>query len=502
MSKVILVGGPTQIPYVSKRLEAELKIPTDSSVDPLTIVARGACIFAMGQKAADYETLRNRVLPSGTHALNLHYEALTAEAEQVVTGIVEGLDAGQHYLKIQSDSGAYSGPKVTLKNGKFFTSVTLEPHQSNLFWIYVFDLEDNPVAVDPDSFTVTHGLSIAGAPLPHSIGVAVSKKGIQDRLGSSDVFERLIEKGAVLPAKKTEKYKTVRALKKMQSDNPLWIRVGEGESDIPDRNAFVCELGIKGSDLPHDLPEGTDVELTIEINEIRELSVIAYIPSIDLTLNARSTFIDEFVKIDEVENELDTQLERARSMSSNYSDDQMEEIVTAVNSASTSLQNARIDEDEKRKAVKQVRDLKQILDEAQQATEMPQLTKEFNQGIIGVTEIVAEIPDADDRNKQSLQLAEIKVEGEKAIRANDKTLLMGVNERLRELGGRALFSQPATWVHHFRTLINEGNFGSSREATYFIEQGQQAIEKNDIEALKRSCRGIKRSPPDGKAAGS
>jgi hypothetical protein len=134
--------------------------------------------------------------------------------------------------------------------------VTLEPNKSNLFWIYVFDAKDNPIAADPDSFTVTHGLSIAGAHLPHFIGVAVSKKGVQDKLGSTDVFERLIEKGAVLPAKKTERYKTVRALKKLQNDNPLWIRVGEGESDIPDRNAFVCELGIKGSDLPRDPPEG------------------------------------------------------------------------------------------------------------------------------------------------------------------------------------------------------------------------------------------------------
>ncbi len=490
VSKIILVGGPTQIPYIRRRLEADLSIPTDSSVDPLTVVARGACIFAMGQKVPADETSRNRALPAGAHALSLNYEALTAETEQTVTGIVEGLEGSQHYLKIQSDSGTYSGPKVPLKNGKFFTSVTLEPNKSNLLCIYVFDTKDNPVSVDPDSFTIMHGLSIAGPPLPHSIGVAVSKKRFQDRLGSTDVFERLIEKGAVLPVKKTAKYKTVRALKKAQTDNSLSIRVGEGESDIPDRNAFVCELGIKGIDLPRDLPEGTDVELTVEINEIRELSVTAYIPSIDLALNARSTFIDEFVKIDEVEKDLDTQLERARSMSSNYSDGQMEQIVTALNSVSTSLQNARIDEDEKRKAVKQVRDLKQILDEAQRATEMPQLTKEFNEGISSITEIVAEIPDADNRHKQSLQLVEIKAEGERAIRANDKTLLMGVNERLRDLGGRALFSHPATWVHHFRTLINEGNFSSPREATYFIEQGEQAIEKNDIEALKRSCRGL------------
>jgi len=44
--------------------------------------------------------------------------------------------------------------------------------------------------------------------------------------------------------------------------------------------------------------------LTVEVNEIRELTVTAYVPLIDPTLNARSTFIDEFVNIDEVETRL------------------------------------------------------------------------------------------------------------------------------------------------------------------------------------------------------
>lgn len=491
VSKIILVGGPTQIPYIRQRLETDLGVHVDSTVDPLTVVARGACIFGISQRIPDdAEALKNKTLPAGTHALTLNHETLTAETEQTVTGIVAGLGEGQHYLKIQSDSGTFSSAKINLKHGKFFTSISLEPNKSNLFWIYVFDATDKAIPVDPDSFMITHGLSIAGAPIPHSIGVAVSRKSLQNKFGNTEVFERLIEKGAVLPAKKTETFKTVRGLKKAQNDNPLWIRVGEGESDIPDRNAFVCELGIKGGDLPRDLPEGTDVELTVEINEIRELSVTAYIPLLDLKLNARSTFVDELIKVDEVERELDAQIERARSMSTSYSEAQMGKVVSAVNTASTSVQNAHIDEDEKRKAAKQVRDLKQILDETQQATEMPQLTKEFTDGIENVSELVAGIPDMDDRSSQSLQLAEIKAEGERAIRDNDKTLLMGVNERLRDLGGKALFSHPATWVHHFRTLIYEGSFNSPREAAYFIEQGQQAIEKNDIEALKRSCRGL------------
>jgi hypothetical protein len=137
-----------------------------------------------------------------------------------------------------------------------------------------------------------------------------------------------------------------------------------------------------------------------------------------------------------------------------------------------------------------VRDLKQVLDDAERASELPQLTKEFHEGISSVTQLVAEVPDADDRNRQSAQLAEIKGEGEKAILAQDKTLLMGVNERLRDLSGRALFSQPATWVHHFHVLANEGHSSRPKEAAYFIDQGHRAIENSDIEALKRSCRGL------------
>ena len=48
--KVVLVGGPTQIPYIKDRLNREFTITVDSSVDPLTVVARGAAIFATSQR--------------------------------------------------------------------------------------------------------------------------------------------------------------------------------------------------------------------------------------------------------------------------------------------------------------------------------------------------------------------------------------------------------------------------------------------------------------------
>lgn len=46
----MLVGGPTQIPYVRKALEDEFKIKVDGTFCPLTVVAKGASIFGLSQR--------------------------------------------------------------------------------------------------------------------------------------------------------------------------------------------------------------------------------------------------------------------------------------------------------------------------------------------------------------------------------------------------------------------------------------------------------------------
>ena len=49
VGKIVLVGGPTQLPFIKEALQQRFDIVVDSSSDPLTAVARGACIYAMGQ---------------------------------------------------------------------------------------------------------------------------------------------------------------------------------------------------------------------------------------------------------------------------------------------------------------------------------------------------------------------------------------------------------------------------------------------------------------------
>lgn len=487
VARVILVGGPTQIPYIRERIESDLKITADASVDPLTVVARGACLFGTGKKIPK-ELIENdgQKLKQGTRSITLNYESLTSDTEETVSGVIEDLKdtKDEYYIQIQSDSGFYNGSKIKLKGGKFFDTVAVEPNKPNVYWIYLFDKDGNSVPIDSDSFTITHGLSVSGAPMPHSVKVIIVKKDYVRNI-ASNVCDPVFDKGSILPTKKVLDYKTSRKLKKGE-ENKLDITLVEGESEIPDRNTYLCELGIKGKVLPHDLPEGTPLELTVEMNESREVFVTVYIPLIDLTLEARSTAQDETVEVKSMEYELNIQTDRAQTVSDTCSTEEKNKLNHTISSVSNSLRSAHIDEEEKRKANKQLKDLKMTLDRLEKEKEMPQLLKEFEEGTETTQKIITELGDDKDKVQHEEHLKKMKEEGERAITENDKTLLIRVNEQIKELGSKVYFSNPVMWAYQFRQLTDGSkNFINEKEADYYTEKGRRAIELGDVDELKR-----------------
>lgn len=480
IKKVILVGGTSIIPYIREKLEDELDIKVDSSVDPLTVVAQGACIFAISQKIPKEITEENaKPLKKGVLNINLNYTTLTSDTEESVTGIISGLNEKVEYLvQIQSDSGTFTGPKVKVNKGKFFYTVKLQKNKENLFWIYLFDDKSNPVKISQDSFSITHGLTVSGAPLPHSIKVVVAEQ-------TKNVCEPVFGKGDTLPLKKKLiEYKTSRRLRKGE-DNSLDIEIVEGESAIPDRNSFLCKTGINGKGLPHDLPAGTPIELTVEMNESRELSVTAYIPLIDMSMNARSTLKDEEVSADNMSNELGVQRQRAEAILVNCSEDERRKITGTMQSVAEGINNSKVDEDEKRKANKQLKNLKMLLDEMEEEKKMPQLIKEYNVRVEDLQKVINEYADPKERDEDNKQLDKIKVDGDKAIKDEDKVLLSRINEQLANLRQKAVYSNPNTWIVTFKQIVAADHFINEQEAQYYINKCMQAIEAKNYEELKR-----------------
>lgn len=491
IDKIILVGGPTRIPYLRDRLESELKIQVDSSVDPLTIVAKGACIFGVSQQIPD-EFAKKEVSAKGTKNLKLYFDSLTSDTETTVSGTIEELRDSdkEYYIQIQSQSGTYSGTRVKIKNGKFFDTIRLDENKTNVFWAYLFDGEGNAVPVEPDSFTIIHGLSISGAPIPHSIGVGVVRKDFKTGL-ASESFDKFFSKNNILPLKRTKTYKTLRKLKKGDKENVLPINVYEGESDRYDRNNRICALKISGENIPYDLPESTPIDITLEYDESRQVKVNAYIPSIDLMLDARATLHAEDLNVDQMRLDLESQRARMENAKENCSPEERKNLENSYASVNSSLDRADVDEDEKRKANKHLKDLKVHLDMIERDKEMPQLIREFKEGSVKAEKAIREVGNKEEANQHRDIFLALKAEGEQAIENEDKFLLMRVNEQVNDLQGRIIFSNPAAWVWLFEKVVAENKeFISAKEAEYYINKGRRAIEMNDTEELKRCVRGL------------
>ncbi len=81
----------------------------------------------------------------------------------------------------------------------------------------------------------------------------------------------LIEKNSRLPARITQKAKTI-----VKSQEKITLTVTEGESENPEMVKALCELIIE---LPENIAEGTEVDITYELNEYQLLHIYVDIPS-------------------------------------------------------------------------------------------------------------------------------------------------------------------------------------------------------------------------------
>lgn len=490
VSKIVLVGGPTQIPFIRKRLEEEFDLKVDGSIDPLTIVAKGAAIFGLSQRIPTDILLDGRQAVADEKNVTLHFDSMTSDDDQTVTGIVEELrdEDGDYYIQIQSDSGFYTSSKIKLRNGKFFDTVAIEKGKTNAYWLYLFDDSGNTLPIFPDSFSITHGLTVGGAPIPHDIGVVYANKGFDSDFQLTEVCDPYFEKNSVPPLKKSNSYKTVKRIEKGK-ENHLPIKVYEGDSANPTNNEVLTTLKIDGKNLPYDLPQGTELDISISVDESRTVIVEAYIPSIELTLNARADMRKQNINVADLEKDLAVQKDRLKNLKKNVSEEEYSQLEESIDSLGNNIKNANLDNDDKNKAERDMRELKSSFDLLESSKELPQLTDEFREKIQNAKDILEELEDTTKKQQGLSEIAELEKEGEAAIRNSDKVMLARVIEQADQAGYRFAFQNPLTWVFMLnRIKERRDELINKTDGDYFIEKGDKAVDENDVEELERCVR--------------
>lgn len=485
ISQMILVGGPTQIPYIRTRLKDKFNIHTDYKIDPITVVAQGAAIFAASQLTPDEFTKRDY----SKVFIKLAYNPMTTETDASVGGRIfpssanEKLPEGMR-VQITSKSGDWESGMVETKNNAFFTTVSLHEHKANIFKLALFDKSGNNIPADPDSFTITQGISVAEPPLIRSIGV---------ELENGD-FSKHLNKGESLPARsKPITYYTTRTVRPGEHEDIINIHVWEGEGEIADRNRYLGTLKIVGGDIKRTIPENSEVEIILSVDQSRMVSAEAFCPLLDQKFAKIFEQIKLSPKVEpehlaqEVENE-EKRLKKLEQEIHTANDKSVETKLsevkagTELNGIKGDLEAAKGgDPDAAEKADRKLKEFRQLLDSLEYLSHWPVTLKEYNENMSDCEEIANSHSGEDEKG----QLETLKKEADTAIENKDIKRLKKITDEINSIRWAILFRLPGFWVSAFQEIKKKPiGFKNQVRAGELIEEGNIALQRQDLESLK------------------
>jgi len=274
---ILLIGGSTYIPYVRESLSVKFGIEINTSMDPTTAVVVGAAYYA-GLKTKTNKGAME--VPEAVVTTNVDTDKIRLAFEKVVQDDTAVLliqnrtnSPNLKFRIIRNDGGYDSG--LTALSDTHTLDLSMVSNSYNEFTFTVTDDIGNKIYVE--SLGITHGkFSIDGQPLPSNICLEVDS--IEDE---TTFLEPIFKKNDILPLKKTIIKQVSKTINK-DSDDSIVIKVLEGDIDsLPIANKSIGTIEINGRQLARDLIKGSDIELTFQMSESRDLHIAAYLSLTD-----------------------------------------------------------------------------------------------------------------------------------------------------------------------------------------------------------------------------
>jgi molecular chaperone DnaK len=510
LDRILLVGGPTQSPLLRTMLSARLGAPVDFSVDPMTVVARGAAVYASSLE----RTKRSVSTPTGDCVhLKLAFEPVSAEPQCTVAGRV--VDAVHDVeIKIEAEGGLWTSGWMKPRDGLFETPVSLKEGDITTFWVYARDGQGRLLETDTPEFTVRHGLVPSAPPLPHTLSVEVLKP------GGHPALDPVFSKGTPLPAEKTVKYRATHALVPNNPDTDLAIKLWEGEYlEDPDANEWVGKVVLPHDGVQRSVPEGAEIEVTIQVNASRLITVEAFVPHVNQHFSAR-LYVPQREEQDfsdlshTVASEIQAYRQRLEEVERTLADfddestqtelEQLRRDLDALDAKTPASSRApeSPDPDDARRIVEESKTVRGRLGRLERRAAGRGSPLERAQ-FVELVEIAAEVVAQFGTPLEKQQLAMLRRELDRAASKGDDKVVQRVCGEIDGLRWRVLFKQDWFWREIFDSLRQPDTpFIDRAEARRLIAEGQAAVSKGDGDRLREVVRGLWELQPKGGAEAS
>jgi molecular chaperone DnaK len=481
----LMVGGSTYTPYVRKRVEEILQIPINCDIDPTTAIAIGAAFYA-GTKEKNFEQVDKKVANTGIK-VRLAYQKTSQEDEEILAGRIEGDIEGLFYQITREDKGYDTGRKPL--TNRITEDLPLVKHSYNFFRLTVLDDKNNIVETDAELIGISQGkYNVAGQPLPHDI--SIEKDNDPELEANSTTLDLFFQKNTILPQKRTKQYILHKSILKRGKDK-IVINVLEGpQSALPEANQSIGYIEIDGSKVSRDILRGTEIEITLEMSESRDLKVIVYIPMSDQqfteVFNPSKRHLPVEKLQDEVETlseKLDEEISGAVEREDYETAQQLTSLKKKVDDLVISTNSLTSDDvtDKKYQFEDNKRKIAQEIDDATRDKRISILKIKYHEDKEWCKKLVDENGNDHDHKIYG------EIIGKEQVFLNTITpiKIMEAIDELLDLGSNILWRTPEFLIARFSRLIEKPQlFNDQEQAKILIDAGNMAIANKNYDRLR------------------
>lgn len=484
LERVVLVGGPTVIPYLRERVAEALGTTFSDGLDPMTLVARGAALYAA---TADLDARPGpSVEPPSSQGRRmwLQYPAMSSDLYPHVAGRLLDGDgpAPEEIQLVRSDGGWSSGWTALGSDGGLVVMLELLPRRPNRFLLQGRRRgggEEVSVALLPEHFTVVQGMTITDPPLSRSVGVALA----------NDRVRVYLERGTPLPAKRTFVHRTIEGVAKGETSSVLTIPIVQGELDDAHLCRLVGRLEIGGGSLGDSLPAGSEIEVTVEVDRGGRLHAQALVPRLQQVFEEVAHLVVPDAPPETLELQLrglKTRLEAARAAAMRSDDvalsDRLIDVEWSLQDTNDDVTAARGgDEDAAQKARRTLIEIDATLAEIEDAGAWPELERQARDQLVWASQWVS--ANGTDQERRMLDEAAASVErarqGKRAAELQRQLRVVG------QLGTAAYFRDPNAWRRSFERAASDLHRATDLIAAQaLVRQGREALASDDRGRLR------------------
>lgn len=477
LSSLILVGGPTYSPIIRDMLKAEVTPHVDTSINPMTAVARGAALYASTIDAHVNEDEIKQAATSDLVFLQVGYEATSVETSEWISVSIDkektGMNCPQEImLEFERVDGAWRSDKTPVSIvGEVIEAYLLEG-KPNTFKINAYDTQGNKIETFPTEFTIIQGVKVGAAPLPYNIGIAV-----YNEVKKRGVFIPAIglEKNKPLPAVGViNNRKTTQDLRPgVVSDQlsiPVYQVAGlEAEGKTAALYNQIAHVVVTGDDVDQFIPENSNVDITLEVDSSEMMKMTVYFPSNDITVS-KELDLNQRQSLEEAVTWVNKELYSTACSLQLLSDDDID--ITSLNKELESIKDLVAKGNDPLRAQSNLKELLRKIETLEDSMEWERLESKLREEFTKLETAQNEL----GNDKTATIVSQLRIQVDEVIRTKDVKLGREVLDNITSLFVHlTMVYHCIALIRHYNSRFSEVRWKDTSHARQLINRGLEEM---------------------------